>query len=85
MQESIIVYRNPMEKALWESLMDGQFFPIIVGCVVFIAVLIGLLTLQDKFFPRFGYRKNWKSTTVNVLIWWSAGIAAVSTIKYLWI
>lgn len=29
--QSIIVYRNPAEQALWES---GAVFPVMIGCVV---------------------------------------------------
>jgi hypothetical protein len=85
MNQSIIVYRNPLEKALWENLMNGQFIPIFAACLVFLVVLVGLLAALDKFFPRFAYRKDWKSSIVNVLIWSSAGVAAAYTVKYLWI
>ena len=39
MTQSIIVYRNPAEAALWES---GLVFPIICGVVI--SVIVALLT-----------------------------------------
>lgn len=41
MQE-IIVYRNPLEAALWSSVMDGSFFPVIVGVVAFFCVFLAV-------------------------------------------
>lgn len=47
MQE-IIVYRNPLEAAMWHGIMDGSFFPVIVGVLVFFAVFLGLNALLEK-------------------------------------
>jgi hypothetical protein len=38
--QSIIVYRNPLEAAMWEGIMGGNFFPVIVGVIVFFAVFL---------------------------------------------
>lgn len=38
--QSIIVYRNPLEAAMWETIMSGSFFPVIVGVIAFFAVFI---------------------------------------------
>lgn len=42
MTTEIIVYRNPLEQAFWNGLMDGGpvLFPIIMAIVVGIAVLV---------------------------------------------
>lgn len=47
MQE-IIVYRNPMEAALWSTIMSGDFFPVIVGVVVFFLVFLGVNRILNK-------------------------------------
>lgn len=48
--QSIIVYRNPAEAALWES---GMVFPIIVGAVIAVAsvlIVLGVLQMLSKRF-----------------------------------
>lgn len=51
--QSIIVYRNPLEAALWEGLMSGSFFPVIVGIVVFFALFLTINRLiVEKYFNR---------------------------------
>lgn len=47
MQE-IIVYRNPMQAALWHTIMSGDFFPVIVGVVVFFLVFLGANRILNK-------------------------------------
>lgn len=47
MQE-IIVYRNPMEAALWNTIMSGDFFPVIVGVAVFFLVFLGANRILNK-------------------------------------
>ena len=83
MQESIIVYRNPMEKALWESTMSGEFFPVIVGIVVFFAVLFATIGILNK--VR-GYRSsqmtNFTNENIGLVVGAAAGIAAIA---YMWI
>lgn len=39
--QTVIVYRNPLEAAFWETMMNGGFF--VFGAVVLIAVL-GVMT-----------------------------------------
>ena len=34
----VIVYRNPLEALLWSGLMNGAFFPVLVGIVAFFFV-----------------------------------------------
>lgn len=47
MQE-IIVYRNPMEAALWNTIMSGDFFPVIVGVAVFFLVFLGANRILNR-------------------------------------
>lgn len=37
---TIIVYRNPLEAAIWDSLMGGGLFPLLAG--LFVAFIVGL-------------------------------------------
>lgn len=74
--ESIIVYRNPLEAMMWEKLMDGSFFPIIVGVVVFFMLFIFNNFLIDRFIGRWG-KKAKIATNINLVI--SAIIAIILT------
>ena len=47
MQE-IIVYRNPLEAALWSAIMDGSFFPVIVGVVAFFCAFLAVNRVLNK-------------------------------------
>jgi|TARA_R110000782_G_scaffold11744_7_gene35530 hypothetical protein len=77
MQDSIIAYRNPMEKALWEGLSDGSFFPIIAGVIVFFAVFLLINTfIVDKFFGRYSAVRL-QATYVALAVGAGAAIAAV--------
>jgi len=80
MQE-IIVYRNPLEARVWEMVMDGSFFPIIVGVIVFFAVFL-LIQIQivQRFIPRFHVKKQNYGTYAALLV---AAIAGVWTVKYM--
>lgn len=49
MQNSIIVYRNPWEKAMWES----DFLPTLIVFVISLAFFIWLsVVFAEKFIPR---------------------------------
>jgi len=64
--QSIIVYRNPMEAAFWETMSGGEVFPILVGVVVFFAVF---LTVQHQIVDRYyGWKTNGAATKVNLAI-----------------
>lgn len=47
--QSIIVYRNPLEQAFWES---GVFGPICIGGLVFLLAVVGLHKFLDFISPR---------------------------------
>lgn len=45
--QSIIVYRNPLEAAIWES---GAIFPVIAGVVVAVIVALATNWVCEKIF-----------------------------------
>jgi len=51
MQDSIIVYRNPLEKALWEGAMGASMVPVAAGLLTGLAVIILGHILIDKYLP----------------------------------
>lgn len=75
--QSIIVYRNPAEAMMWQGLMNGDFFPIIVGIVVFFAIF---LTINKIVVEQYMRGKGWTprriATNVNLAV--SAAIALFS-------
>jgi hypothetical protein len=78
--QSIIVYRNPMEVAIWESIMNGdiQFVPLFTAGFVFIAVMMALSKVMEA---KFGFRQpKWA-----VPLMWSVGIlSAILTVFLMW-
>jgi len=49
--QEIIVYRNPGEKAMWDMLMSGEAFPImmaVVVCVIVIASFDHVIGLRGR-------------------------------------
>ncbi len=74
MQE-VIVYRNPGEAAIWHALQNGEFFPVIVGIIVFFAVfLLANRFVVEKFFS---WRARGTPTTVNLVVSAILGIVVV--------
>lgn len=82
MQE-IIIYRNPLEAAMWQAMSGGQLFPIAVGLVVFFAVFLAVNPLIERFAPRkYSGRvhKDLRSNTALAV----AAVAGVLTIYSMW-
>lgn len=78
--QSIIVYRNPLEAAFWES---GLLFPIIVGCIFSFAVVIALGWIFDTYNKASG-RGSWGLTVIQsraIIV--SAIIAMIATIWFM--
>ena len=44
----VIVYRNPLEAAMWRGLMDGSFLPVIAGIIVFFCVFLLLNKILNR-------------------------------------
>jgi NhaP-type Na+/H+ or K+/H+ antiporter len=66
MTQSFIVYRNPLEAAMWES---GLVFPLIGGLSIgFIVFVVGMVML-DKY-----TKKSWKKPR-----WWKISTYALAT------
>ena len=67
MTQSIIVYRNPAEAALWES---GLVFPLIVACVLFVICVVISQKISEFLLKRFtslGWRSvNQYSTYISI-------------------
>lgn len=80
MQE-IIVYRNPAEAAFWNTIMSSNnLFPIIVGVVVFFAVLLVTDSLVRKSKIRAIY--NLSNSYFPLIV---GTICGIFTAWYMWI
>lgn len=79
--QSIIVYRNPMEQAFWETVMNGQFFPVIAAIIVFFVVLLTAHNLLE----RFNRPRAWNSPVNGYVSLALGAVAAVVVGWMLWI
>jgi hypothetical protein len=78
--QSIIVYRNPLEQAMWEGLMTSvNVIPVLVGIVAFFTLVVFTDTYIVKRY--FKWRSSYAS---NVCLAISAVIAIVIT-NQMWI
>jgi hypothetical protein len=81
MPNSIIVYRNPIEAAFWES---GMLIPIMVGCVAWFAVFLASNQLAELLWKQL--RKNSRNWQMPVAITYGcmalACIPAFYTFKF---
>lgn len=79
MQDSIIVYRNPLEKALWEGIMSGNG-NILLFIIVFIvvALLSWVMTYHATIWiaNRMGIREYKASPFCGILATIIAGVLA---------
>lgn len=68
MADSLIVYRNPLEKAIWESMSDG---PTVLMVVTFVVVAVflswGLLTMSNKMFKSHSNAMN-VAVVVSIMV-----------------
>lgn len=76
--QSIIVYRSPLEQQMWEGLMSGSFFPIIVGVVVFFIVILSL----NRFVIERVRGWRYKSWPINVALAVSA-VAGIAVVRFM--
>lgn len=81
--QQIIVYRNPLEAAFWNSVSGGQLFPILVGVVVFFAVFLTLNKLVEVVLhiPSWG-RKAAVATNIELAL---AAAVACGVAYALWV
>lgn len=75
MTQSIIVYRNPVEAAFWES---GMAFPLVCGIIAALIVAFLVQALSKRFMP---WGSRWYRYTSNVV----AGSAIVTMIAVIWV
>ncbi len=80
MQE-VIVYRNPLEAAMWHAMMAGEFFPIIVGIVVFFAVFLTAHGLMVKRWGSWGKGAAQRSYAALAI----GAVAGILTIWKMWV
>lgn len=52
MTDSIIVYRNPLEAAMWEGASEPIMFPIMCAMAAAVITIVILANIGDKFFSR---------------------------------
>ena len=74
--QSVIVYRNPLEAMMWESLMTSNvLWPIICGIVVFFALFLASNYLLEK---SFKWRYANRYVMVDLIICATVGVAVVA-------
>ena len=71
--QSIIVYRSPIERQLYES---GLLFPIMTGCLVFFLVALVADKIVSARFGHFSKRRNVAINT-GIAIAAACGLATV--------
>lgn len=77
--QSIIVYRNPGEEAMWNVLMSGEMIPIALAAAAGIGALVVLNNLAQK---KFGYHTpKW----VDALVYTGSAVIAFLVGRYFWI
>jgi hypothetical protein len=79
MQE-IIVYRNPLEAQFWGALSSGQLFPIIIGVIVAVAMVV---IAEWAFGKIFGVHRRPKWTS-NASLFIGAFVG-IFTSYFMWI
>lgn len=69
-----IVYRNPMEAAFWDTMSNGDFFPIIVGAVLCIVLVCAMSALYNRM--GYHYTRSKAGQTLLSIVFWgvSAGV-----------
>lgn len=73
--QSIIVYRNPLEQAIWEGQMGGEIVPIMSGIIL--GVIVMLLTdniISWDIKKRFPYLSLYLGGIVGVFTIWKMWI-----------
>lgn len=77
MTDSIIVYRNPVEAAIWENLLGSHvLFPVMCSGIVAVVVVACLANLLDKKL-RVVHRTHWiHKYGMNIVL----GVAVIAAI-----
>lgn len=78
--QEVILYRNPMEKAFWDTVMNfDNTFPIMAGCITMVGCVFLMNHISDKIKSR-----NVKRLFQNSILYVSACVSVLVTWK-LWI
>ena len=72
--QSIIIYRNPLEQAFWES---GMVFPLMVSLVVFMVVFLSIYKIMEFFV-------SWKVQRSNLYTFVAGALALGAMFLTLW-
>lgn len=80
MQDSIIVYRNPLEKAMWESLSGDGGVVFVVFMVSFVVSITVLMALKNLYYKVNKKRQPFNSNINTVIIGASIVLAAIAVI-----
>ena len=79
--KEFIVYRNPLEAAIWGSLSNGGLFPILVAMFVAVVVIVVGICLVDRYVARsYGKTQKHKRWSNAVLV-----LGAVAAALVLWV
>jgi len=86
MTQSFIVYRNPLEQAFWEGVMNGDFFPFMVAGVVFIVMVVVMNSIYDTFFSKHYYSRARKIHWFqNAFLFIPAFVVSGLVLNFMWI
>lgn len=82
--QSIIVYRNPLEQTLWEGLMDGSLFGLIIALIGLAALWVGTYQATDWVRRKTG-ATTYYGRKRNVELWVANIVTVVALILlHLW-
>lgn len=79
--QSIIVYRNPMEQAMWEGSYGGELVPIGAGLLVFLILVVAIQSYVIE-------KSKWGSKVrkyQNLIMFGPAIAVGIAVAKYLWL
>ena len=80
MQE-VIIYRNPAEAAFWNAVMNAEFFPAIVGIIVFLIVFVVTNGIATRKWGSWGKAARTRTNICLAL----GTVASVATIWKMWL
>lgn len=80
----IIVYRNPLEKLIWDGLVSAKFIPVLFGVIVFFLVFLVTYKILEEYVPYM--RKLYSKPTICTYVSLTLGtVAGISTIYLTWV
>lgn len=80
MTQSIIVYRNPVEQAFWEGLMNSELtFPVMFAVAMFFVSIFFYDWLLNKIQDAFKVRRVWNGQGYMVV-----ALSTITSLCVLW-